>query len=106
MQLMEHLHQPPLDDVPKMLVELSWETIRAWCFVVLHVENGVSNLLFSERGREKIVFGLADLGYVSCPVLISIEIVILGRAEEIFVELCDIGFEIVLTLNLDPLMVQ
>ena len=79
MQLMEHLHQIPLDDVPKVLVELSWETIRAWGFVVLHVENGVSNLLFSERGREKIVFGLADLGYVSCPVLIRIEIVILGR---------------------------
>ena len=101
---MEHVHQVTFDDFPKMLVELSREAIRAWCFVVFHVKNCFPNLLFSERSREKLVFWLTNLRDIIHPI-IQAEVVVLRWSKQIFIELGDILFEVLLTLY-PPLMFQ
>jgi hypothetical protein len=35
----EQLQQVRLNDIPEVMIELSWETIQSWVFVVFHSEN-------------------------------------------------------------------
>ena len=97
MQIMEYVHRVTFDDFPKMLVELNREAIRAWCFVVFHVKNRFPDLLFSERSREKLVFWLTDLRDI-IPPIIQAEVVVLRWSKQVFIELGDILFEVLLTL--------
>ena len=56
MQIMEHLHEVSFDDVPKLLIEFSWEAIWTWRFVMIHIKDCIPNVLFSERGYEECIF--------------------------------------------------
>ena len=56
MQIMEHLHEVPFDDVPKLLIEFSWEAVWSWRFVMIHIKDCIPNVLFSERGYEECIF--------------------------------------------------
>ena len=47
MQVMKHLHDVPFDDIPKLLIEFSWETVWSWRFVMIHIKDCIPNLLFS-----------------------------------------------------------
>ena len=100
---MEHVHQVTFDDFPKMLVELNREAIRAWCFVVFHVKNRFLNLLFSERSCEKLVFWLTDLRDIIHPIIQS-EVIVLRWSKQVFIELGDILFEVLLTFYFSTLM--
>ena len=101
MQIMEHVRQVTFDDFPKMLVELNRKAIRAWCFVVFHAKNFFLDLLFSERSREKLVFWLTDLRDI-IPPIIQAEVVVLRWSKQVFIELGDILFEVLLTLYFPP----
>ena len=100
---MEHVHQVSFDDLLKMLVELIREAIRGWCFIVFHVKNRFPNLLFSKRSREKLVFWLTDLRDI-IPPIIQAEVVVLRWSKQVFIELGDILFEVLLTFYFSTLM--
>ena len=55
MQIMEHLHEVPFDDVPKLLIEFSWEAVWSWRFVMIHLKDCIPNLLFSEMSCEECI---------------------------------------------------
>jgi hypothetical protein len=40
------------NNFPESLVELCWEFIRTWCFIVLHLENCILYFLFAELCNE------------------------------------------------------
>ena len=84
-----------------MLVELSREAIRAWCFVVFHVKNCFPNLLFSERSREKPVFWFTDLRDIIHPI-IQAEVIILQWSKQVFIEIGNILLEVLLALYPPP----
>ena len=94
---MKYVHQFTFDDFTKMLVELSRESIRGWCFVVFHVKNCIPNLLLSERSCEKLIFCLIDLRDIIHPV-IQAEVIILRWSKQVFIKIGNILFEVLLTL--------
>ena len=55
MQVMKHLHEVPFDDIPKLLIEFSWETVWSWRFVMIHIKDCIPNL-FSVKGATRNAF--------------------------------------------------
>ena len=68
MQVMEHAQKVPFDDISKMLIEFSWETIWARSFIMFHGENCISNLLFGEWSREEFIFCHTNLRNIIHPI--------------------------------------
>ena len=89
-----------------MLVELHWEAVWACRLVMFHTENGIPNLLLCEWSRDEFIFSRTYLGDVFSPITQEKNIILLRKTEELFIELCDITFKVLLPLNFSSFMFQ
>jgi hypothetical protein len=87
--IMEHLHKVSLYGFLEFLIEFRRKAIGPRCFVMLHVENRILDLLLYERGSQKVIFRLGHLSNVLCPI-IQTKRTLFRFTEKIYVEVRNI----------------
>jgi hypothetical protein len=56
MELIKKRYEIRLCSVPKVLIKLRWETIRTWCLIIFHLEDGLFNRFFTKRISQNFIF--------------------------------------------------
>jgi hypothetical protein len=106
MKILEHNHHVTFNDIPEFLIKFCRETICPWHLIMLHLEDCRFNLLLTKWDCQHSIFFLSYLGYIICSIRLQGKGRLLRFLEKAFIELCDVGFEVFLSLNHHVVTIQ